>query len=225
MSKNNLPCAHFDSSSTLVCDACAYAKAHQLPYSVSSSCSSAPLELIYSDVWGSAIDSFGHKNYYVSFMDDYSKFTWIYFLHNKSKVSKYFVEFHKLVERRLGRKIIDVQSDWGREYEKLNSFRSVGITHQVSYPHTHQQNGAAEHKHRHIVEMGLTLLTYASIPLKYWDKAFLAATYLINRTPTKFLSYDTPFNKLFGATPDYSSFRDFGCACWQNLRSYNSHKL
>jgi hypothetical protein len=122
MPKNNLPCAQFDGSSVSVCDACACAKAHQLPYSVSSRSSSTPLELIYSDVWGLTIDSFGRKNYYVSFIDDYSKFTWIYLLHHKSEASKYFVEFQKLIERRLGCQILIVQSDWGREYEKLTPF-------------------------------------------------------------------------------------------------------
>jgi hypothetical protein len=75
MFMNNLPCASFDVSSGSVCDACACAKAHQLPYSLSSSRSSVPLRLIFSDVWGPVIDSFGHKKYYVSFIDDYSKFT------------------------------------------------------------------------------------------------------------------------------------------------------
>jgi hypothetical protein len=104
----------------------------------------------------------------VSFIDDYSKFTWIYLLHHKSEINKYFLEFHKLVERMLDRKIIVVQSDWGEEYEKLNSFfQSVGITHHVSCPHTHQQNGAAKSKHQHIIEMGLSLLAHTSMPLKY----------------------------------------------------------
>jgi hypothetical protein len=115
-------------------------------------------------------------------------------------------------------KILDVQSDWGGEYERLNSFfRSIGIIHQVSYPHTHQQNGATERKHHHIVEMGLTLLAHASMPLKYWDEAFIAVTYLINRTPTKLLSFDTPINTLLGAHPKYFSLRVFGCVCWPNL--------
>jgi hypothetical protein len=51
------------------------------------------------------------------------------------------------------------------------------------------------------------------------------AVYLINHTPTKLLSYDTPLHRLLGATTDYSSLRVFGCACWPNLRPYNSHKL
>jgi hypothetical protein len=122
VSTNNLSCVSLDSSSGSVCDACACAKAHQFSYSVSSSRSSVPLELIFSDVWGPAIDSFGRKKYYVSFINDYSKFTWIYLLRSKSEVLKYFLEFQCLVERRFDRKIITVQSDWGGEYEKLNSF-------------------------------------------------------------------------------------------------------
>jgi hypothetical protein len=119
-----------------------------------------------------------------------------------------------------------VQSDWGGEYEKLNSFfTKVGITHLVSCPHTHQQNGAAERKHRHIVEVGLSLLAHAHMPLKFWDEAFLTATYLINRMPSKIINFDTPLERLFHTKPDYGSLRTFGCACWPNLRPYNDHKL
>jgi hypothetical protein len=79
-----------------------------------------------------------------------------------------------MVERQFNKKILAVQSDWGGEYERLNSFfTQIGIVHHVSCPHTHQQNGDAERKHRHIVEVGLSLLSYASMPLKYWDEAFL----------------------------------------------------
>jgi histone deacetylase 1/2 len=76
-----------------------------------------------------------------------------------------------------------MQTDWGGEYQRIHSFfEQIGITHHVSCPHAHQQNGSAERKHRHIVEVGLALLVHASMPLKFWDEAFLAATYLINRT-------------------------------------------
>jgi histone deacetylase 1/2 len=51
------------------------------------------------------------------------------------------------------------------------------ITHHVSCPHAHQQNGSAERKHHHIIEVGLALLANASMPLKFWDEAFLTATY------------------------------------------------
>jgi hypothetical protein len=63
------------------------------------------------------------------------------------------------------------------------------------------------------------------MPLKYWDQAFLTATHLINRTPSKGLAYDTPLHCLLGTTPDYSNLRVFGCACWPNLCPYNATKL
>jgi hypothetical protein len=86
----------------------------------------------------------------------------------------------------------------------LNSFFSkIGITHLVSCPHAHQQNGAAERKHRHIVEIGLSLLAHASMPLKFWDEAFNSAAYLINRLPSKVIKNDTPLERLFHKTPDY----------------------
>jgi hypothetical protein len=134
-------------------------------------------------------------------------------------------EFQKLVERFFSRKIITIQSDWGGEYNKLHSFKEVGISHQVSCPHTHQQNGSAERKLRHIVEVGLSLISHASMPLKYWDKAFLTTTYLINRMPCRVIHGDTPFYRLFKEPPNYEFLRSFGCAFWPNLCPYNSHKL
>jgi histone deacetylase 1/2 len=222
---NNLPCLS-ESSPEAVCNACQQAKAHQLPYPKSTSESSAPLDLVFSDVWGPTLESVGRKQYYVSFIDDYSKFVWIYLIKFKSEVFQKFHDFQNLVERLFDRKIKAVQTDWGGEYQKLNSFfNRIGISHLVSCPHAHQQNGAAERKHRHIVEVGLALLSHASMPLKFWDEAFIAATYLINRIPSKVINHATPLERLLNQKPDYSSLRTFGCACWPNLRPYNTHKL
>ena len=80
-------------SSLAVCDACQQAKSHQLPYPKSTSVSSYPLELIFSDVWGPAPQSVGRYQYYVSFIDDFSKFTWIYLLRNRSEVFQVFLFF------------------------------------------------------------------------------------------------------------------------------------
>jgi hypothetical protein len=202
------------------------AKSHQLPYPKSTSVSTSPLDLVFSDVWGPASESFGRFKYYVSFIDDYSKFTWIYLLKRKSDVFQKFRDFQNHVERLFDKKILAMQTDWGGEYKKLNSFfQRVGISHLVSCPHAHQQNGPAERKHRHIVEVGLSLLAYASMPLKYWDEAFNTAVYLINRLPSKVIQSQTPMERLFGSSGDYSLLRIFGCACWPNLRPYNKHKL
>ena len=63
------------------------------------------------------------------------------------------------------------------------------------------------------------------MPLKFWDEEFLTATYLINLLPSKVIKFETPITRLFGITPDYKSLREFGCACWPNLRPYNARKL
>jgi histone deacetylase 1/2 len=119
-----------------------------------------------------------------------------------------------------------VQTDWEGEYIKLNKFFSdIGISHRVSCPHTHQQNGTAERKHRHIVETGLTLLAHASVPFRFWSDAFSTACFLINRLPSRVIDMQTPLERLLGEAPDYTFFRVFGCACWPHLRPYNNKKL
>ena len=95
----------------------------------------------------------------------------------------------------------------------------------MSCPHAHQQNGSAERKHGHIVKVGLALLAGASMPLKFWDEAFLAAVHIINMLPSKVINNETPVERLLHTKPDYASLRVFGCACWPNLRPYNQRKL
>ncbi|GKE43776.1 retrovirus-related pol polyprotein from transposon TNT 1-94 [Tanacetum coccineum] len=102
----------------------------------------------------------------------------VYLICHRSDVESVFLQFQNHVERLLNRKIKIVQSDWGGEYQKLNRyFTSIGIQHRVSCPHTHRQNGSAERKHRHIVEVGLDLLSQASMPMKFWDEAFQTTCY------------------------------------------------
>jgi hypothetical protein len=137
-----------------------------------------------------------------------------------------FREFQNLAERLFDKKILMVQIDWGGEYKKLNTFfHQTGISHHVSCPYAHQQNGSAKRKHRHIVEVGLSLLACASMPLKYWDEAFLVATYLINHLPIKVLNFSSPLKRLFKEKPNFSGLRTFGCACWPNLHPFNTHNL
>jgi histone deacetylase 1/2 len=210
----------------VICDAYQQGKSHQLAYPKSDSVSSKPFELVFSDVWGPAPTSVGRHDFYVSFIDDYSKYTWIYLLRRKSEVFSCFKEFQTMVECQFNTKILVVQSDWSGEYQGLNTFfKHLGIAHHVSCPHAHQQNGSAERKHRHIVEVGLSLLAHAQMPLKFWDEAFLTAVFLINRLPTRVLGNDTPFDLLYKKSPDYSFLRTFGCTMWPNLRPYNSRKL
>jgi histone deacetylase 1/2 len=84
-------------STPYVCDSCQLAKSHQLPYPTSSSRSTVPLEQIFSDVWGPAPPSAGKHLYYVSFIDDFNKFTWIYLLKSRADVYQAFLNFQQYV--------------------------------------------------------------------------------------------------------------------------------
>jgi len=97
------------------------AKSHQLPYPKSNSVSSKPFELVFTDVWGPAPTSVGRHSYYISFIDDFSKFTWIYLQRFKSEVFQCFRDFQNMVECQFSHKILAVQSDWGGEYQSLNA--------------------------------------------------------------------------------------------------------
>jgi histone deacetylase 1/2 len=197
----------------------------QLAYPKSNSVSSKPFELVFSSVWGLAPTSVGQHDFYVSFIDDYRKYMWIYLLRCKSEVFLCFKEFQTMVERQFNTKVLAVQSDWGGEYQSLNTFfKHLGISHHVSCPHAHQQR-SAERKHRHIVEVGLFLLAHAQMQLKFWDEAFLTTMFLINRLPTRVIENDTPSSRLYEKSPDYSFLRTFGRAVWPNLRPYNFGKL
>lgn len=116
---NNLPCAR--ESRLSVCNACQLAKSHQLPYSRSTHVSTFHLELVFSDVWGPAPQSVGGYKYYISFIDDFSKFSWIYMMHDRTEAPRIFLQFKVHVERLLDTRIKCVQSDWGGEYQKIHN--------------------------------------------------------------------------------------------------------
>ena len=82
-----------DQENKMICDACQRGQSHQLPYPKYTSVSSSPFELVFFDVWGPVPTSVGWHDYYVSFIDDYSKYTWIYLLRHKSDVFRCFNEF------------------------------------------------------------------------------------------------------------------------------------
>ncbi|KAL2348428.1 hypothetical protein Fmac_002428 [Flemingia macrophylla] len=147
------------------CSSCCVGKSHRLPSSVSRTIYSAPLELIFTDMWGpSHISSHSGHVYYVSFIDAYSRFTWIYPLKSKVETLSVFQQFKAMVELQLNSKIKSVQSDWGGEFRPFTALlNNHGITHRSICPHTHHQNGVVERKHRHIVDLGLTLLHHASL--------------------------------------------------------------
>jgi hypothetical protein len=81
----------------VVCDSCQCVNVHQQPFSNSTHVTSSPPELVHSDVWGLAVTSIGGFKYYVSFLDDFSRFTCIYLLKCKSDVEKAFHLFRLML--------------------------------------------------------------------------------------------------------------------------------
>ena len=209
------------------CDACLSSKAHKLPYANSTNQTRRPLELIHSDLWGpSPVLSHLEHKYYVIFVDDFTRYTWLFPLKLKSDVLETFIKFHQRVERQFNLKLQSFQSDWGGEFQPISKYlKEFGIHHRLSCPHTPAQNGTAERKHRHVIETALSLMKQASMPHKFWDEAACTAVYLINRMPTPILKYQSPYRLLFSQEPDYSFLRNFGCACYPYLRHYAMSKL
>ncbi|GMI87432.1 hypothetical protein HRI_002412500 [Hibiscus trionum] len=209
-----------------VCDACQLGKAHAQPFKSSRTVYSSPFELVEMDVWGPAPLVSAGFSYYISFVDMFSRCCWVYLLRNKSEVVYVFEAFVALVKNQFSSVIKAVQTDGGGEFRAIvDKLNSLGIQHRITCPHTSQQNGVVERRHRQIVETALCLLAQAAAPLKFWSYAVLSATYLINRLPTPVLGNISPLEKLTGKQPDYSFLRVFGCACYPYLRPYNKHKL
>ncbi|KAL4025846.1 hypothetical protein IC575_014252 [Cucumis melo] len=223
---------HIDYSSGIInkmnfCEACALDKHHVLPFSHFVTHYTYPLQLITCDLWGPAVNvSHNGFRYYISFVDAYSRYTLIYFLHSKSDAFLAFQNFKTCVEKSLCQSIKSLQTDGGTEFKPFKHFLDQhGIEHRIACPYTSKQNGIVERKHRHIMEMGLTLLSQATLPLSFWVEPFSTSVYLINRLSTPVLDNISPLKKLFGQKPNFPSLRVFGCKCYPYLRPYQSHKL
>ncbi|RVX06561.1 Retrovirus-related Pol polyprotein from transposon RE1 [Vitis vinifera] len=126
-------------SLSLECDSCKLGKSKTLPFPLHASRASHCFDLIHSDVWGP------------------SPFTWVYFLRSKSEVFRTFTEFLAYVDNQFSTSIKTLRTDSGGEYlsTEFQAFlASKGIIHQRSCPSTPQQNGVAERKNRHLLDVG-----------------------------------------------------------------------
>ncbi|KAG8493305.1 hypothetical protein CXB51_010827 [Gossypium anomalum] len=206
-----------------ICIACQKGKSHKLPFPLSTTEYMELFELVVSDLWGPASVACEGHLYYVSFVDMYSRFTWVYLVKRKSQALECFSQFQKMVATQFGKTIKKFQSDWGGEFRAFASLLAdQGILHHLSCPHASEQNGVVERKHRHIVETGLTLLAQANLPMQHWGYAFRSA---VHRLPTPVLQGQSPYQKLYGCAPQYDHLRVFGCCCFPYLHPFQRHKL
>jgi len=155
-------------STSKVCESCRLGKSSRLPFTSSDFIASRPLERVHCDLWGPApLSSIQGFQYYVIFIDNFSRFCWFYPLKQKSDFCSIFIKFQSLVENLLQTKIGTFQSDGGGEFTSnrfLKHLQEYGIQHYISCPHTPQQNGLAERKHCQLTERGLTLMFQSKAP-------------------------------------------------------------
>jgi transposase InsO family protein len=156
-----------------VCAGCVLGKHHQDNFDKCASYhASGPLQLVHSDLCGplSSPSFFGCK-YFLTFIDEFSRCTWVYFLKLKSDVFDKFLVYKALVENKSGHQIQRLRIDNGGEYVK-NNFTSYcttqGIQMQHTVPYTPQQNGVAKIKNRTLKEMANCMIQSKGLSLKYW---------------------------------------------------------
>ena len=128
--------------------------------------------------------------WFVLFVDDCTLMSWIYLLRNKSDVFPIFQTFHAMIQTQFQTHIKVLRSDNGGEYVNhlFHQYLAThGIIHQTTCPQTPQQNGVAERKNRHILEVARSMLIGVHMPESFWGDAILTTAYLINRLPTQAL--------------------------------------
>ena len=212
-----------------VCKGCALGKYAKTVFPSSDNRSKGILDLVHTDVCGpmSAASLSGYL-YYVTFIDDFSRKTWIYFMKTKDEVFSRFQEFKALVENQTGSKIKVLRSDNGGEYTS-NEFKSfcvqAGIKRELTVPYNPQQNGVAERKNRAIVGAAKAMIHDQDLPMFLWAEACNTAVYIQNRSPHKVLGSKTPEEAFTGKRPEIGHFRIFGCLTYSHVPSEKRTKL
>ncbi|WKA08973.1 hypothetical protein VitviT2T_026653 [Vitis vinifera] len=191
--------------------------------------SSTILEIIHTDICSLDMDSHG-KKYFISFIDDFSRYMYLYILHNKNEALDAFKVFKAKVEKQYGKQIKIVRSDRGGEYygrylEDGQSPRPFakflqehGIVAQYTMPGSPDQNGVAERRNRTLLDMVRSMLSSSKLPKFLWIEALKTAVYILNRVPTKAV-LKTPFELLKGWKSSLRHMRIWGCS--SEVRIYN----
>jgi hypothetical protein len=176
------------------------------------------LELLHMDLFGpTTYKSLGGNLYCLVIVDDYSRYTWTFFLHDKSEVSNCFKKFAKRAQNEFEVKIKKIRSDNGKEFDNTNIKAycdEIGIKHEVSSTYTPQQNGVVERKNQTLITLARTMLDKYNTLEKLWAEAINTACYASNRLFLQKFLGKTPYELLNGKKSDISFFRVFGCKCY-----------
>ncbi|KAK1684263.1 hypothetical protein QYE76_045111 [Lolium multiflorum] len=169
-----------------VCRACVEGKMHDSPHPSKTIISSKRiLELLHVDLFGPVTHaSLGAKKHCLVIVDDYSRYTWVYFLKTKDETQQIFIDFATEVQRQHNLLIMAIRSDNGSEFKNytLNDFLSdEGIRHQYSAAYTPQQNGVAERKNRTLMDMARSMMAEYKSRYNFWAEAISTACHSSNR--------------------------------------------
>ncbi|GKB58046.1 retrovirus-related pol polyprotein from transposon TNT 1-94 [Tanacetum coccineum] len=182
---NSIPNCHIDSK--YKCETCVKAKFTRTSFK-SVKRTTEPLDMIHTDICDlKSLLTKGGNKYFITFINDCSKYCYIYLLKSKDEAIDKLVLYKTEVENQLGKKIKVVRSDIGGEY--VAPFAELcakhGIRHEFTSPYSPQQNGIAERKNRTLKEMVTAMLISSGMSQDMWGEAILTATYLLNKIPPK----------------------------------------
>lgn len=215
---------------TQVCEECIVSKQHRNYFPQRKSWrAKAVLELVHSDICGPINPtSNGGKHYFITFIDDYSRKTWTYFLQEKSEAFSVFKSFKSFVEKQAGYPIKVFRTDRGGEFnshEFANFCETQGIQRQLTAAYTPQQNGVSERKNRTILNMVRSILTMSGVPKSFWPEAVNWSVHILNRSPTFSVQNMTPQEAWNGRKPSVDYFRIFGCVAYARIPEEKRRKL
>ncbi|CAN0877143.1 Retrovirus-related Pol polyprotein from transposon TNT 1-94 [Linum grandiflorum] len=211
------------------CIHCIQAKISQNSFISSSTVYSEPFDLVHTDLWGpSPVTSRVGFRYFALFIDHATRYSWVYFLRQKSDLLSIAKEFLQMVQTQFGRSVKVIRSDPGGEFTSHSLrqlFRDHGVLAQQSCPGVSQQNELVERKHRHVLELVRAILFHSQVPARFWVEAVHTVVYLINRQITQVLQQRSPYHVLYSKLPNYGWLRVFGCVCYVLLPSRERNKL
>lgn len=212
------------------CIACIEGKQSRLPFPKKSyTRASEKVGLIHSDLCGPmSVSSFSGARYLLTFIDDFTRMTFGYFIKTKDEVLPVFKIFKTLVENQANLKIKILRSDNGREYVNKQFqiyLQEHGIEHQTTVPYSPQQNGVAERANRTIMESGRCMLQDAGLDRRFWAEALNTSIFIKNKSPSKAVRGTTPEEKWSGNKVNLSNLRIFGCAAYSMIPKEKRKKL
>uniref|UniRef100_A0A2N9G795 CCHC-type domain-containing protein n=1 Tax=Fagus sylvatica TaxID=28930 RepID=A0A2N9G795_FAGSY len=211
------------------CKYCIMGKQCRVRFKTATHKTKGILDYVHSDIWGPVrTPSKGGAQYFMSFIDDYSRKAWVYFLKNKSEAFAKFKIWKAEVENQTGRKIKCLRTDNGTEYRDgdfLKFCEEHGIKRHFTIRKTPQQNGVAERLNRTITETARCLRLNAELPKIFWAEAVDMACYIINRSPRVALDGKVAEEVWTGQEVDYSFMRIFGCPAYVHISGEDRSKL